>query len=179
MLVNCVYDNKPCTINDFQLVYSSSFGNCYSFNTNSSSLKTKRAGMNNGLKLELFTGSPEFHPCWMHEFGIILAVHNRTWTPVYKEDGLKLSTGISTNIVIKRRTTVKLPKPYSSCIQNVYSFESFDSEYCRITLDTYHIYRQKICLIECATALNQLENKKKCPQNYEKCLVRKDDFTSV
>ena len=92
MLISCTYDKKACSMNDFYSLKSRNFENCYSFNYGRNLAgneipiaKSKRAGFQNGLKLELFVGAPEYQPCWTDKYGVIVVVHNRSFTPVFIE----------------------------------------------------------------------------------------------
>ena len=165
MLMNCMYDDKMCSRDDFNAANSTVFGKCYTFNSgksqNGSSIpvrKLKRNGMQNGLKLQLFVGTPEYQPCWVHENGAIIVIHNQSVPPLYVEEGIKLATGMESNLVIKKVKIQKLPFPYSGCVRNVLSEESFNSDSFKITIKKFGIYTQKWCILTCAYELNASSN---------------------
>lgn len=59
MLISCTFNNAPCFDNEFHYFYDINYGNCYTFNYNSSKPKlTSKHGSKYGLKLELFAGLP-------------------------------------------------------------------------------------------------------------------------
>ena len=165
MLINCVYDDKMCSRDDFSAANSTVSGKCYTFNSdksqNRSSIpvrKLKRNGLQNGLKLQLFVGAPEYQPCWIHENGAVVVIHNQSVPPLYVEEGIKLPTGMESNLVLKKVKIKKLTFPYSGCVMNVLSEESFNSDSFRNTIKKFGIYTQKWCILTCAYELNAISN---------------------
>jgi hypothetical protein len=66
MLVSCFFNGIKCGPEDFDMIWSYEYGNCYTFNsnfknTNKNLIKTSKFGMNSGLVMELFTGVPGFN----------------------------------------------------------------------------------------------------------------------
>ena len=61
MLISCFYNGVKCYNKDFVYYYTYEYGNCFTFNKNSSSIrKTKLSGPGTGLQLEIFVGVPGF-----------------------------------------------------------------------------------------------------------------------
>jgi hypothetical protein len=185
MLIECRYDAKPCTRDDFFPVNSILFGKCYSFNTGKSSngsstpvRKLARTGLDNGLKLELYVGASEYLPCWMHENGALVVVHNRSEPPLFIEEGVKLQTGVEANVGIKKGQLKMLPRPYSDCVQDVYSADSYDSNSYRETVRRDKIYTQKWCILSCASILNAESNAKECSSHDLKCIKDVSNISS-
>jgi hypothetical protein len=88
MVINCLYNNEPCNLtSDFKVMKSGQFGRCYSFNAEGT-MKVKRAGMNNGLQMEMFVGENELQPCWLASRGLVIVIYNKDHRPAYIEDGL-------------------------------------------------------------------------------------------
>ena len=185
MLIDCQYDGKPCSKDDFFPLTSPIFGKCYSFNSGKSYSgseipvkKLTRNGLNNGLKLQLYVGASEYLPCWMHENGALVVVHNRLVPPLYIEEGIKIQTGAETNIGINKVQIQILPSPYSGCVQDVYSINSYDSESYRRTVENYNIYTQKWCILGCATTLNLINNMKNCASKDLQCIKDNTNISS-
>lgn len=97
MLLDCNYNLKQCTVDDFSWFFDPLYGNCYSFNggRNASGqvvedkISTK-GGLVNGFQMELFLGSPIDPYTISVSNGIHLQVHNKTDRPFfYKGIGIK------------------------------------------------------------------------------------------
>lgn len=59
MLISCYFNGVKCTTAHFYKFNTFEYGSCYTFNSNSSSLKkTSKYGPSYGLKMEIFTGIP-------------------------------------------------------------------------------------------------------------------------
>ena len=177
MLIKCLYDEKPCTRDDFYPIRSGLFGVCYSFNSgkyyNGSKAPIKmlkRNGLLNGLRLQLFVGAREYLPCWLNENAAVLVIHNRTTNPLFIEESIKAPVGMETNIVVKNLKINKLPFPYSGCIKDLYSESSFSSNSYKNTVKTYGLYTQKWCILNCGLDLTLKENARKCSSNNQRCL---------
>ena len=90
MLISCVYDEKECSVNDFSIAYAPIYGVCFTFNGGRTlsnqtvpAKKSRRPGTINGLLLELYTGAPEYQPCWSKNTGLILTINNKSVNPIY------------------------------------------------------------------------------------------------
>jgi hypothetical protein len=165
MLISCKYDAETCDQEDFLKVKSQIFNSCYSFNRGRNSSgsvapirKTKRAGMLNGFRAELFMGAPEYHPCWVSFQGALVVIHNSTVNPLYVEDGIKLATGVENNLIFSKTVYEKLPKPYSDCVSDTKSYESLASEEAKSTLTKYGVYSLKWCILDCSLAKQLARN---------------------
>ena len=178
MLIKCLYDDKPCSKDDFYPIRSGLFGVCYSFNSgkyyNGSKAPIKmlkRNGLLNGLRLQLFVGTREYIPCWLNENAAVLVIHNRTTNPLFIEESIKAPVGMETSIVVKNLKIKKLPSPYSGCIEDLYSKDSFSSDSYKNTVKTYGFYTQKWCILNCGLDLTFKENARTCSSKNQKCLT--------
>lgn len=156
MLINCRFNNSKCTKNDFEENFVSGIGNCYKFNSgknaaknNSKILRTTIPGQKNGLMLELFTGylSEEYDP--IRTGGIQIFIHNSSNIPFVEFDSISLSTGRETDIWLSQQQISKLASPYSNCVDDVFSFDSYDSYLYRKCIRLFNRYQQKTCLLLC------------------------------
>jgi hypothetical protein len=173
MLIKCLYDEKPCTKDDFYPTRSGLFGVCYSFNSgkyyNGSKAPIKML-KRNGLRLQMFVGAREHLPCWLNENAAVLVVHNRTASPLFVEESIKAPVGMETNVVVKNLKINKLPSPYSGCIEDLYSEGSFSSDSYKNTVKAYGLYTQKWCILDCGLDLTLKENARACASKSQRCL---------
>jgi len=156
MLLSCSFDNLPCDKNSFTILTTAAFGNCFSFNygKNLSNhdvpvAKSTKPGVENGLKLELFSGYPSKQPFWSAESGILITIHNKSSRPLFIEEGIRIASGQHTNLLFTRSVITKLSRPHSDCIENVESIDAFDSPEYRDVFKVSSKYRRKICLNRC------------------------------
>lgn len=77
MLITCQFDDEPCSPSDFYWFHDYDYGNCYTFNSGNSDQNgngihshryksykprpSKKPGADNGLSIELYTGSTSNH----------------------------------------------------------------------------------------------------------------------
>ncbi|RNA06509.1 amiloride-sensitive sodium channel subunit delta [Brachionus plicatilis] len=144
MLVNCQFNRFACTKNDFEYFMLAEFGNCYKFNSD-----TKTPGKKNGLRLELYTGTLDKDLDLVKSSGIHLFIHNHSTVIFSESDSINLSNGFETDIVVSQQHSYKLSKPHSNCIKDPTSFNSFESDLYKKSIELYGIYQQKTCLIMC------------------------------
>jgi hypothetical protein len=110
MLVNCRFNNMPCTKNDFESYYSFGAGNCYKFNSGkffngSSYSPLKRAstpGRRNALTLELYSGQPDIFYDLIQSTGIVVFIQNSSYSPITNAEGVFLANGYETDILIRQ-----------------------------------------------------------------------------
>ena len=152
MLLSCTFGVFNCTSNDFTLLKSYEYGNCYTFNGDRNSrFKTiSAAGSDYGLQIELFSGDPN-NELIVYKRGFYIAVHNQSTTPILDSEGVFAGVGVETNIGISRRYNFKQSAPYSNCIVDPSSNSSSSSILYQATLNILgeKSYRQKYCLRLC------------------------------
>jgi hypothetical protein len=156
MLVNCRFNNIPCYASDFEHFYTTSYGNCYKFNSGRSLNGTQTQiqnssspGRRNALSMELFTGYPSMEFDLLPATGFQLFVHNASSTPLTEIQGISLPAGSSTDVVLSQVFINKLSEPYSNCIDSVRDANAFDSFLYKTTLRLNGIYEQEYCLQVC------------------------------
>ena len=156
MLINCQFNSIACSKNDFEYYYTNSYGNCYKFNSgldwNNNKIDIKSStnpGRQNALNFILYTGKPNDEYLFQKSDGIILFIHNSTTIPLTQLEGISLSSGYETDIVINQVEFNRLSKPYSDCIIDTSSPNSFDSKLYKSTFNSIKVYRQKFCLQLC------------------------------
>lgn len=117
MLINCYYNNKPCSAKDFKYSYSMSSGSCYTFNSgkfdNGTTYDLKKSttpGRRNGLSLELYSGNFS-KQTWQYDFirstGIQLYILNSSSYALTDAEGVFLPNGYETDISIQKVKVLK------------------------------------------------------------------------
>lgn len=158
MLIKCYFNDAPCNSSDWIYVYDYDFLNCYTFNSGYDKDHNKvpikqinEAGLDKSLQLELFVGDDATQSQFLLNSGLRVTVHDQDITPIIISEGLNIATGFKTNVDIERSFTKKLDSPYSDCIKNVDSPQSFNSYFYKsvFTILNQTKYRQKICTKLC------------------------------
>ncbi|CAF0707240.1 unnamed protein product [Brachionus calyciflorus] len=150
MLLNCNFNFKECNSSNFKFFLSSIFGFCYQFNADKTNIrKVSSPGKQAGLSLELFIGYPNKDYDLYKSYGAHLFIHNSSTIPSSEFDGISLSTGHETDIIVSKTFFQKLSKPYSDCVKDLNSTESFGSEVYKETIKIFGQYEQKVCINLC------------------------------
>ncbi|CAF0860551.1 unnamed protein product [Brachionus calyciflorus] len=164
MFISCFFSTVDCKESDWIWFYDSIYGNCFRFNTginsNNERIDIKNIslpGKYNGLVLELFVGVPDDQMSFSIYTGAHIFIGDNLIKPLSIE-GLDISPGTQTNIVLERVETKLKSQPYSDCIENLDNIDSFDSEYYKKVFKSDLTYRQ----VDCFTAYIQEEIFKKC-----------------
>lgn len=148
----CRFNRNKCNLSEFEWFYSTTFGNCFKFNSgfdiNGHKIPLKylqSPGMESGLMLEIFAGmqnaSKPIFSYWENA-GLKVNIFNQSISPGFDE-GLEVPIGYTTNINIRKQIILNEPRPYSIC-ENFKS--SFLVDYIK---STNKIYRQKDCFELC------------------------------
>ena len=122
---SCSFNGVLCGAENFSSFASSSFGQCYTFNSgqNGSQLLTARMpGRNNGLKLRLNIQRDGYIKYPKNPFaGITLLVHDQNNFPFMEEYGLFVEPGSHTFIAIKMKkvSTMFVLKQYLFLLDNL------------------------------------------------------------
>ena len=152
-LIDCSISGKYCNETEFDWFYDGSYGNCYRFNSGKNLTDSNlhihyssEAGKISGLKLWLYIGNDSHET--IPNSGLHIFINNRTYTPVSVE-GIDVSAGKETNIIVEKIFSKKLPSRSSNCLEGLNSVDSFKSELYKATFKLNTIYRQKNCLDLC------------------------------
>lgn len=153
IVLECKFNRSKCNSTEFEWFYSSSYGNCYKFNSgfgsNGQAIPLRyfyTSGPDSGLSLELFVGSSSSSLFSYYEnSGLKIFITNQSVIPT-NDEGLQAPTGFSTNIIIKKEILINEPMPYSSC-ERLEEFKN--SELIFYIKSLNKTYRQKDCLELC------------------------------
>ncbi|CAF3341058.1 unnamed protein product [Rotaria socialis] len=158
MLIECVYNTKTCTHDDFISFISSAYGKCYTFNaksksTNGTSLRyTNDNGGSGKLILRLYAQSHLYSP-HINEVdvsaGMVTMIHDNTQLPLINVAGILLTPGRKHKLGYKKKQYTFLPSPYTYCTTNI-------PRPMRAMFDQYegadYAYSQGVCYTLCTQA---------------------------
>jgi hypothetical protein len=118
-----------------------------------------KGGSLNALNLELFVGSTneEDSDYGITDNGLIVFITDESLSSE-SVDGIKLSTGFSTDIILNKYTIIRTPYPYSNCVEDLTKINSYKSECYKKTFALNRTYR----FIDCANLCFQKYVGDKC-----------------
>jgi hypothetical protein len=154
MFLTCIFDNVPCNVSDFVWFYDFDYGNCYTFNSGRAGRPIKTIGQygsENGFDLQLFLGDEFEQSEYTLQSGARVVVHDQSYRPLPKSDGIDLSTNFQTNLKIRKVVTTRLSYPYGDCVQDIDSADGYESVYFRAMFKVLKMtkYQKNVCLNLC------------------------------
>ena len=154
MLISCTFNSMECSANDFSWFYDTYFGNCFKFNATGRD-KISQSGKYNGLNMEIFVGKASTVEQVAKNNGIHIFIFNETVTTNPFSDGIDVSVGKQTNLLLNKNRVIRKQKPYGKCTPDLTSKMSYPSELYQLTYEIYKNYRQKgFYLNNCFNSLN-------------------------
>ena len=156
MLLYCQFSLKDCNASDFDWFYDPSYGNCFTFNSGRNSknekvniMESTEPGSIRGLKLWLYIGYLNSYPS-VFSSGIHVFAYNQTLSSKPRTaEGIDVSSGTHTNVIIKRVFDENLPSPFNDCKLKLNSIESSDSDLTKMIINSGQTYSQKECFDLC------------------------------
>ena len=108
------------------------------------------SGLMNSFELELFIGSAGLNDnLFSKENGFLIFVNNATFDSIDSE-GIQISPGHSTRIMINKFRIKKQPKPYSQCTENLKNADSYGSIYYKKAMNiNERNYHYQDCIYIC------------------------------
>ncbi|CAJ0918184.1 unnamed protein product, partial [Mesorhabditis belari] len=115
-VLRCTFDGKDCNMTElFQVHRDADYGNCYTFNFNTSlEVKSNRAGPLYGLRLLLNVNQEDYLPI-TEAAGVRLVVHERDQEPFPDTFGYSAPTGFVSSFGLKTKLYTRLPHPHGQC----------------------------------------------------------------
>ena len=122
--IKCMFNGESCSLTDFVWSFDEIYGNCYTFNSgldaNGSKVNLKKstiAGPYYGLQVIFYVNVYEpFYWSVVDGLGGLVRIGNSSYSSYYPpSDGILVSSGFRTNIVLEREFKSILPKPFSDC----------------------------------------------------------------
>ena len=154
-VIHCMIGFQTCNVNNFEWFYDKFYGNCFTFNNgrnsngeNYSVYNITNSGISYGLQLLLFLGNQLDIPEFVQSSGVHVIVHNRSVSPNSFE-GIDISNGEQTNIIVSRIFENKLENPYNDCKLNLNSPDAFHSDIFRAFFKLRKYYSQENCFDAC------------------------------
>ena len=98
-----------------------------------------------GLKLKINTGDNDYFD-EEDSRGLYITIHNSSIIPSYYGEGIFISSGLESNVAIKRLFINKKEKPYSDCVSDI---EHYNSVLVEHVLNSGYGYRQSDCFVLC------------------------------
>ncbi|XP_053153835.1 amiloride-sensitive sodium channel subunit alpha isoform X2 [Hemicordylus capensis] len=118
-IYSCRFNEATCDKGNYTHFHHPIYGNCYTFNDNSSTLwMSSLPGINNGLSLVVRTEQNDFIPLLSTVTGARVMVHNQNEPAFMDEGGFNIRPGVETTISMRKETTIRLAGSYSDCTEN-------------------------------------------------------------
>ena len=159
-IVNCSFGYIQCNYtNDFVSFDDFDFGLCWNFNSGKNQIgylvdkkRIARVGKDSGLKLEVIIEKSDSNEKNRITPGLIVLIYNSSLNSAFNSDneGIDVSTGLETNIIVNRLFINKKEKPFSKCISDI---ENYGSDIVKYIFDAGYFYRQKDCFDICKSVL--------------------------
>jgi hypothetical protein len=166
VLLLCLFNGQPCTINDFIWKWDPLYGNCYSFNTgfnsSGSRINYKESllpGAVFGLQLTVYVGYNDKlnlfnngYFSWIpfsHSYGLNVLIENNTYLSYDKQSSIALNGGTINFMSLHRRFSSKLTKPYSNCDIDNTNPGHYDSPFYDLIVNSPYQYSQQLCFTQC------------------------------
>lgn len=148
MLLKCIYAGRSCNVSDFEWQYTTLYGNCYMFNSNSTRQVTQ-SGPAFGLHLELYVEESNEPLSLSVSSGAHVFIFNSSHPVDLMYSGFDVASGAQTNIALNRVYSSRLPEPFSNCDDADNIKKSYGSVLTNLFRDYNMTYSQEYCLTQC------------------------------
>ena len=181
IIVSCVFNGKDCK-KDIQSNFEKRYGNCLVFNSrmkvgqqNEELKSSVFEGSDYGLKLTLYVNFYENLTTFnsLNALGVKVRIENISYLNDNFVNGIKVSPGQETDILIDRSFKFNLPKPYSPCEVDNYNPKRFDSFLYKLILNSPLVYSQQFCYLQCLQTI--LVDECNCTDPRVKSLLNSSD----
>ena len=160
ILISCRFNGKTCNSSDFIRTFDPFYGNCYIFNSGLNSagdrIDLKHQSLSSdyyGLHAELYSGFYEklnTLNAYNGGLGLLIRVDNASYLTDHMTYGIRISTGLHTDIIVERSFKFMLPRPYSNCeIDSDSSKTTYVSDIYNMIAQSKYEYTQQLCLSQC------------------------------
>ncbi|XP_076330960.1 acid-sensing ion channel 4-A-like [Tachypleus tridentatus] len=124
----CTWMDEDCSYRNFTIFTSYLYGNCFTFNADwsntSETKKVKSVGALSGLTLELNLERDEYLDEITSTVGARVVVHDSRIVPQPENEGIDISPGLQTSVMVSKVTFERLPPPYKDRCRNYHKDES-------------------------------------------------------
>ncbi|GFT61879.1 amiloride-sensitive sodium channel subunit beta [Nephila pilipes] len=115
LIENCSFAGKPCK-GHFSVFANGQYGNCFTLNEFSgfsiSALATKFIDKSKGLEITLNAETSQYVPI-SQTVGFRIVIHDPSEEPNPEGNGISVSPGYETNILLRQSLIKRLPAPYT------------------------------------------------------------------
>ncbi|CAF3187174.1 unnamed protein product [Rotaria sp. Silwood2] len=159
LLLQCTYNGIDCS-NTFTPSMSTVFGNCFTFNWQTS---TKIFTLNDfgntsvmkeGLSMLFYIPREMYFPVQNGDVGLTILLHDNKELPLPNENGLNLQPSLSHLITYRKTETTFLSSPYTECMSDV-SLDMralYEATFFNDSSSTVIVYSESVCLELCEQA---------------------------
>nr|XP_019920401.2 amiloride-sensitive sodium channel subunit alpha [Crassostrea gigas] len=127
LLIECSFNGKQCSAENFTLFQSLDFGNCYTLESNL--FIARRPGPMNGLQMILQVEKFEQEENFLDGSGVRLVIHEPGTLPFPEEEGFTLSPGYETSIGMKMVALSRSKPPYGNCSEGESFYQTYGVHY--------------------------------------------------
>ncbi|XP_064625139.1 FMRFamide-activated amiloride-sensitive sodium channel-like [Lineus longissimus] len=122
MLVDCMWNGRQCSGENFTWFTNWKYGNCFTFNqgVSRSTQISRNSGPLYGLHLQLYIQESEYVSDITPSQGIKVVIHNQTDMPFPEDSGFFIPPGQETAVGLKLTTIAREDPPHGKC-ENVSS----------------------------------------------------------
>ncbi|XP_056017341.1 acid-sensing ion channel 1-like [Ostrea edulis] len=129
MLLSCSFNGYKCFADNFTLVNTPEYGNCFSIQ--SEGFVTKNAGPKSGLTMMLYTENDEYLPGISQGYGMRLQIHKQGTFPIPDQEGIFISSSYETHIGLRLKDITRVTPPHRDCDDGVELKRQHRMEYSR------------------------------------------------
>lgn len=113
MLVDCSFNGRRCTADQFKLHQTSEYGNCWTLSN--PKFRVKKAGPTTGLSLTLFLETDEYLKGITTGYGARISIQKPNTYPFPADRGLFIPASMETDIGLKLVNITRLGGNYGTC----------------------------------------------------------------
>ncbi|GFN85508.1 acid-sensing ion channel 1, partial [Plakobranchus ocellatus] len=152
MLMECTFRGISCSAEQFHLVQTAQYGNCYTIENNR--FISSVGGPDDGLTMYLFLQDEEYLHGITNSMGFKVHIHNIGEFPNPYSEGLSVSAGMETFIGLKKVNIERQKHPYGDCVENEDFENVYNLKYTQRTCQAFCLQKSIIETCDCFDAEN-------------------------
>ena len=172
ILVECAFNARNCSEQDFIWSFDQNLGNCYTHNTSYLSYQSNRF---KSLYFVMYTGYNQSLTSSNYPSGLVMRIENSSNLEL-NSDGILLGSGMQTDIGIERKFRRQLAKPYSDCDIEDDQIDAYPSDLYNLFIRSGYKYTRHDCLDMCMQKI--LVNECNCTNMNFKSFYQRDNCES-
>ncbi|XP_078617329.1 epithelial sodium channel subunit alpha-like [Branchiostoma floridae x Branchiostoma japonicum] len=171
LVLECAYNGRSCSSNDFKLRLDEKYGNCYTFNPDKASQRTvKDPGPAHGLQTTLYIEQDEYVPAVTPAAGVRVVIHQPGEWPFPADEGFDVGPGYSTSVGLRVTTIQRLGGKYGECTDGRDRDNLYPSRYS--TKTCWYTCLQRLLVEKCGCGSRFIplpKNTTACPVPIKSC----------